>query len=639
MKATVFETLIARLLRWPDRARVGVVVLADIVVCIVATALSFVLRVGEIFIAPLPFLYLAALTTFCWLVLATLFQVYRNMMRYFGWNGIERIAKACAGVALVLALVLFVRRPDDVPRTLSFIVPLVLFLLLTINRALISFILMRTSRWRIGIGRKQQTILIYGAGHSALQIADSMRLDPSLVLLGFVDPREEHGGRNFGNQRIFNDSDLEQVLLENSVDSIFIASQSLSRSSRLSLVERIKQIDPRITVKVLPSVAQYATGDVSVSDLKPIAIENLLGRDPVRPKPHLMAPIRGARLMVTGAGGSIGSELSRQIVEQEPAELVLVDKSEYGLFSIEQELLEGLRKSGRSSAVVAVLCDIADARSAQHLFEQWRPQRVFHAAAYKHVPMLETNVVAGVANNVRSTLNVIEGCDAVGSEMLTLVSSDKAVRPTSVMGASKRFCELLVQARATRGGGRTRHCAVRFGNVLGSSGSVVPKFERQIASGGPITLTHRDITRFFMTIPEAASLVLQASAMGKAGEIFLLDMGEPIRIADLARTMVELSGLSVRDAAHPDGDIEIRETGLRPGEKLYEELLVDADAERTEHDRIIMGEDSALGEREMARHVAAIQRAFDAHDEEAVLAVLSAAVTGFRERAARRNVA
>jgi len=361
-----------------------------------------------------------------------------------------------------------------------------------------------------------------------------------------------------------------------------------------------------------------------------VRIEELLGRDEVAPDPELMSRIiTGRCVMVTGAGGSIGSELCRQIIRQQPRTLVLIDHSEHALYLIEAELRELAEREGVSTGLVAELVDVAQNGQCLHAFDTWRPETVFHAAAYKHVPLVESNPLPGIRNNVFGTLNACLAAEQAGSSTFILVSSDKAVRPSSVMGASKRVCELIVQARAKSQQSMT-YSAVRFGNVLGSSGSVVPLFRRQIEQGGPVTVTHSDITRYFMTIPEASQLVIQAGAMAAGGEVFLLDMGEPVKVYDLAVSMIELSGLSVRNASTPDGDIEIVEIGLRPGEKLFEELLIDENALPTSHPRIVKATDSVIDWRHLQQRLAELSCATEAHDERKALGLLSVLIPGYR---------
>ena len=627
-----------RMLRLPSRIRVAFVVVLDLVLCIVATALAYVLRIGEIYLEPAAFALTAGLALASWSLLSWRSGLYKGMARYFGSHGFQKLAVLCFYLTLVLVSVFFTVKPIGVPRTVGFILPMILLLLLATSRVIISYGLLRhvqNEEGESGASVGLRHVLIIGAGSAAREVAASMRYDPSMELVGFVDTDNLLAGRSLENRPVWSLDALESLLGERRVDSLFLASPSLARADRRTLIGRVQRVRPKLPIRILPSVRQLADERVSVSDLKEIEIEDLLGREEVRPLPHLVEPLQGARVLVTGAGGSIGAQLCLQILEARPAAIILVEMTEYHLYRIEQELGDLARAMRIEVDIVARLEDVSRPDRCRRLFMETRPERVFHAAAYKHVPLLEGNVLAGVANNVRSTLAVVEACEDVGVEQLTLVSTDKAVRPTNVMGASKRLCELIVQARAAEQS-HCRMCAVRFGNVLGSSGSVVPKFKRQIAEGGPVTVTHADVTRYFMTIPEAASLVVQAGTMAEGGEVFLLHMGEPVRIVDLAHTMIELAGLSVRNAANPQGDIEIVETGLRAGEKLYEELLITADAIDTEHDRIVKAREKMVPWSVLRRDIETLERAFADGDTEAILQVLDARVDGF---AARRQLA
>jgi len=358
-----------------------------------------------------------------------------------------------------------------------------------------------------------------------------------------------------------------------------------------------------------------------VSDIQPVRIEDLLGREPSKADPNLLgASVKGKCVLVTGAGGSIGSELCRQIIALEADKLLLLDLNEYALYSIDKEL--GPQNQG--CLITPILGDASDPKRLKQICLEHGVQTIFHAAAYKHVPLIESNICAGIANNLRATQSVIHAAMAAGIERLTLISTDKAVRPTNAMGASKRVCELLIQAAAADLLARQPIMAmVRFGNVLGSSGSVIPLFHEQIAKGGPITVTHPAITRYFMTIPEAVQLVLQATGMARGGELFLLDMGEPVRIAELARQMIELSGLRVKDDQNPNGDIAIHYTGLRPGEKLYEELLISARDEATQHPLIRKAKEPSRSSSDLAPMITALASALDQWDEEATIQALS----------------
>ena len=374
-----------------------------------------------------------------------------------------------------------------------------------------------------------------------------------------------------------------------------------------------------------------ASGRVTVQDFKELDIEDLLGRDPVPPDAELLARhLAGRVVLVSGAGGSIGGELCRQILKQGPRLLLLLDHNEFGLYSIHQELEALAKTRGLASELVPLLGSVADPKQMRDICCGHQPNIVFHAAAYKHVPLVESNPTQGILNNVFGTLNMAQAAIACKADRFVLVSTDKAVRPTNVMGASKRMAELILQALAAQAGGQgTRFGMVRFGNVLGSSGSVVPLFRSQLSRGGPLTVTHAEVTRYFMTVPEAAELVLQAGAMAVGGDVFVLDMGQPVKIMDMARRMVELSGMTVRDAAHPEGEIEIQVTGLRPGEKLYEELLIGDNPAPTDHPRIMKAHENFLDWPTLDIQLQALRRASDVHDIDAIKAVLLTCVQGY----------
>ncbi len=385
-----------------------------------------------------------------------------------------------------------------------------------------------------------------------------------------------------------------------------------------------------VEVRALPSTAEIISGQVTLSDLREVEIEDLLGRDPVPPNELLLGRnVAGKTVLVTGAGGSIGSELCRQILRAHPQRLVLVEHSEFALYTISEELRADPVLSG--CELMTELCNVCDAEAVGRIFARYRPETVFHSAAYKHVPLVEANPIAGVCNNVFGTLNCCLAAEAAGVASFILISTDKAVRPTNVMGASKRVCELVLQARAALGGGTT-FTMVRFGNVLGSSGSVIPRFKAQIAAGGPVTVTDREVTRYFMTIPEAAQLVIQAGAMAEGGDVFVLDMGEPVKIIELAKTLIRLSHRSVRDDEHPSGEIEIVEIGLRDGEKKYEELLIGNDPQPTLHPRIIKAHEDSLPWNELEAKLTELRTAAAAGDGAEVVEVLRYLVPGF-ERA------
>ena len=457
------------------------------------------------------------------------------------------------------------------------------------------------------------------------QLAAALRLAGNHQIITFLDDAPSLWRRTIYGIPIQPPQVLSQF--QNQLDQVLLAIPSLLRSERRLIVTELQR--QAIPVLQIPSVDDLTSGRARIDALRPIAIEDLLGRDPVPPMPELLGPgLRDAVVCVTGAGGSIGSELCRQILQLAPTVLILLESSEPSLYAVEQELRQQLPAAVK---LLPVLGSATDSALVQRIFAVHDVHTVFHAAAYKHVPLVEANPLAGLANNVGSTRVVCQAAVAAGVSEVLLISTDKAVRPTNVMGASKRLAELVVQASALEalqsanafGQPLTRLAMVRFGNVLGSSGSVVPLFRKQIAAGGPITITHPEIIRYFMTIPEAAELVLQASTLAKGGDVFLLDMGEPVRIKDLAEQMVRLSGLSLRDAQNPNGDIAITCTGLRPGEKLYEELLIDAESEPTKHPLIFRAQEGALAPEMLWPRVDALDAAIAAQDVEGALDLLA----------------
>ncbi|MEO5866974.1 MAG: nucleoside-diphosphate sugar epimerase/dehydratase [Sphingomonas sp.] len=469
---------------------------------------------------------------------------------------------------------------ENIPRTIGLIQPVLLFLGVCLSRVSASFLL----TWRLpvqGPSERLVRVLIYGAGSSGRQLAEAVSKTREMKVVGFLDDDDSIQGRSIGGFRVFAPRDLESLVPQLSITDVLLALPSVPRRRRNEIIDGLRKFS--VGIRTLPGLLDLASGRIQANDLRDLTIEDLLGREPVEPdEASVRGKIEGRVILVTGAGGSIGSELCRQIIAARPAKLLLVEASEFALYSINRQL-----DQYDAAAVVPLLGSVTDRRRMDHIMATWRPSMVFHAAAYKHVPLVEHNPLEGLRNNALGTMFMAELAVDYGASDFVLVSTDKAVRPTNVMGASKRLAELCLQAMAAENTS-TRLSMVRFGNVLGSSGSVVPLFREQIRAGGPITITHRNITRYFMTISEAAQLVIQASTMATGGEVFVLDMGEPVRIHELARNLIQLSGLSVRDEAHPDGDIEICTVGLRPGEKLYEELLIGNNPLPTRHSRIMM---------------------------------------------------
>jgi FlaA1/EpsC-like NDP-sugar epimerase len=467
-------------------------------------------------------------------------------------------------------------------------------------------------------------VAIYGAGRSGMQLASALRAGHEYLPVALVDDKKELYGATIAGVKVWPSSELPRLVVEKQVKEILLAMPSMRKADQKLILERLEPL--KVKIKVTPPIASLVNGELRLQDIRDIEIEDLLGRDPVAPDPELISTcIEGKTVMVTGAGGSIGSELCRQIIELKPKSLILLDISEFALYSIEQELLELKRAHRLDADVQPFLGSVLDGERCERILRTFAVDTIYHAAAYKHVPLVEHNPIQGLRNNAFGTQILAQAAIAAGVSCFVLISTDKAVRPTNVMGASKRLAELILQAFA-RIQSKTRFCMVRFGNVLGSSGSVVPLFRKQIMAGGPVTVTHPEITRYFMTIPEAAQLVLQAGSMGEGGDVFVLDMGEPVKILDLARRMVHLSGLEVRGESDAPDAIEIQHVGLRPGEKLYEELLIGGNVEGTQHPLILRAQEVELPWATLQSLLSDLEKACDDLEYEAVRRLLSQAV-------------
>lgn len=533
--------------------------------------------------------------------------LYRAIFRYAGWGALVSVVKACAIYAVLYFLLFSVIGIKGIPRTVGVIQPALLFIAVGSTRWFARFLLGGGGSL-LFLGHKRRRVLVFGAGAAGRQLTAALAFGSEMQVVGFVDDDRTLQGHILNGVTIYPATKLGDLVRLLNIDDLLLAAPSSTRRRRREIVESLHDTD--VVIRTLPSMMDLAQGRVTVSDLRELDIDELLGRDAVLPDHGLMAKtVAGKTVLVSGAGGSIGGELCRQIVGLGPATLLLLEQSEFNLYSIHREL----EQLDEPVALVPILASVQDEARIEAVFAEWKPETVYHAAAYKHVPLVETNPTEGLRNNVFGTQVLAQAADRHRVTDFVLISTDKAVRPTNVMGASKRMAEQILQGLAA-GGSSTCFSMVRFGNVLGSSGSVVPLFRQQIKAGGPVTITHEDITRFFMTIPEAAQLVVQAAAMAKGGEVFVLDMGDAVRISDLARRMIELSGLSVRDADNPNGDIEIDIIGTRPGEKLYEELLIGADAKPTDHAKIMQANEHFLTTERMGQCLVALHGAIERGD-------------------------
>ena len=624
------QALVGPLLAMPRVAKRALALLVDASFCVLTIWLAYCFRLNE-WTMLTGVQWLPVLVSLCMaLPIFVVMGMYRAIFRYAGLAAFIVVLKAVAIYGVAFMSIFTALSVPGVPRTVGILQPFLLLLAIGMSRLGIRYWL-GDAYQRILYKNSLAKVLIYGAGSAGRQLAGALTNSTELNVVGYLDDDPRLKGGIMGGVPIYDPSDLSVLVEGLGVHHVLLALPSATRQRRNEILDHIRRA--RVSVRTLPDLTALAQGRIAVSDIRELEIEDLLGREAVAPQRALMEKAaRDKMVMVTGAGGSIGSELCRQILKTSPSGLVLVDQNEFSLYTIHAELQKMVENEHRDTQIIPILCSIRDQERMEHIMQSWRPQTLYHAAAYKHVPLVEHNAVEGIKNNVMGTLVTARAAGKCGVSNFVLISTDKAVRPTNVMGASKRLAEMLLQALAAEPSidtARTNFSMVRFGNVLGSSGSVVPLFRQQIKDGGPVTLTHPEITRYFMTISEASQLVIQAGAMAAGGDVFLLDMGEPVRIADLARRMIELSGLSVRDADNPEGDIELAVTGLRPGEKLYEELLIGDNPETTEHPRIMKAREDFLFWPELSRRLKVLDAALDRNDMKAARAMLAELVSGY----------
>jgi len=550
--------------------------------------------------------------------------LYRAILRYLTFHALFVILVGALLSAVALAFFSYYLQAG-IPRTVPIIYFAFLSLLCGGARLIVRTLVAQSNK------KGQECILIYGAGSAGRQLALSLRSSEDYRTAAFIDTDNTLIGTVIQGLSVRHASDVDRLIDKYNIRKIFLAVPSLSRSDRKAIINSLVHL--RVEVLSVPSMEDIVSGKAKIDQLQDVAIEDLLGRDPVAPQQVLLeANIKNKVVMVTGAGGSIGSELCRQIIKENPSCLILFERSEFALYKVESELNKLITNLDITVRVVPLLGCVQNINRLTIVMSTFKVNTVYHAAAYKHVPLVEFNAAEGICNNVVGTYNAAKAAINSQVESFVLISTDKAVRPTNVMGASKRLAELGLQALAadeakkTKG---TRFCMVRFGNVLGSSGSVIPLFKKQILESGPLTITHPDITRFFMTIPEAAQLVIQAGAMRKGGDVFVLDMGEPVKIIDLAKNLIQLSGLEIKNDGNPDGDIEIQFTGLRPGEKLYEELLIGDDVSETAHGRIMTANESFLPLKEYQDILEKLVNACADYEHDLIRDILLSAPTGF----------
>ena len=610
-----------KLIDLPRNIKQACLLLLDMVFVSVAMYAAVALRYGHLEFNLGPIEISAGIVTL--IVSAIIFLrlgLYRAVIRFMGQQAIWAIITAVSYSTLVLGAVVFFTRAE-VPRSTPFIYWVLAMLAIGGSRLSVR------AYYPAKLRSMSENVLIYGAGESGRQLLTALNHGDQYRAVAFVDDNPGLQRSVINGLQVARPEDMEQLIAAHDITQVLLAIPSASPDRRKEIINSLVGLP--VYVRTVPKINELVAGRASVNQIRDIDLDDLLGREPVPPHPELIDRcITGKVVMVTGAGGSIGSELCRQILMSGPRELVLLDNSEYALYNIERELRELIDTAGVDADMVALLGSVQDERRLESIYRTFDVQTVYHAAAYKHVPIVEYNIAEGVANNVFGTWYAAEAARKAGVETFVLVSTDKAVRPTNIMGASKRFAEMILQGLA-KNGPRTRFCMVRFGNVLGSSGSVVPLFREQIEAGGPVTVTHPEVSRYFMSITEAAQLVLQASAMGTGGDVFVLDMGEPVRIVDLARRMIRLSGYEMNHDTHVGEHIDVEFIGLRPGEKLHEELLLGSNVAGTGHPMIMRAEEECLPYEQMHAKLMELMHYCDSLDCTGITSVLNDAVSGF----------
>ena len=572
-----FSDIILSLDRYSKRI---IAVFTDTGLCILCTWLAFTLRLEELILFKDFNFYPAIISIIIAIPIFFLFGLYRTIFRYTSLSIILTILASTFFYGLLYFLVIGVYGIHEVPRSIGILQPMLLFFAIITSRLGVKFIL--NYNFSSKKSNNKKNVLVYGAGDAGRQLVIALENSPEFKVLGFLDDNKQIHRQVLLGQTIYSPLNLEKLSKNKDISLVFLALPTINRTKRNQIIENLNQY--KLSVKTLPSISDIVGGRITLSDIKDLNIDDLLNREEVKPDIQLLNKnINSKTVLVTGAGGSIGSELCRQIVKLKPNKLLLLELNEFALYKIYEEL----KDYNKSLKIISLLVNSQDQIKLETIFETFKVDTVYHTAAYKHVPLVEENICEGVKNNVFSTLAIAKASILKKVSNIVLVSSDKAVRPTNIMGASKRLSELCMQGIFNYNKDISTHFSiVRFGNVLESSGSVIPKFKKQIREGGPVTLTHKDVTRYFMTVTEAAQLVIQAGAMGKNSEVFVLDMGKSIKIKDLVYKMIKLSGFSVKDDENQNGDIEVRITGLRPGEKLYEELLIGDNPQKTNHLKI-----------------------------------------------------
>lgn len=633
------NTIYLKIRRLPKAIKISILVLMDLISIFGSVIFAFQLRLGGI-LSPSD---IAADYDFCKPLFVSIlfvfpifgyFGLYQIVLRYFSMASVFKAIEAWVFYASIYTVILTVIGIDSVPKSIGILQPFVFIILLVLSRFVLKFFLLSIDLDR-GKRQKRSSALIYGAGDSGRDLAQALSKNSKTYVVGFLDDDKILQGRRVDGHLVYDPSRIEKFVKSRNINEVFLALPRVAKKQRSQFIDSIASHG--VAVRSLPKFSDIEQGLVTFSKARELSADDVLMRDQVPPKPKLMqADIHKKEVMVSGAGGSIGGALCEQIIAEMPSKLVLLEQNELALYNI-LERLESINFN--SVPVIGLLCSVQNDTRVTQVFAEHSPNTFYHAAAYKHVPIVEENPLQGIETNIFGTLVCARAAMAFGIDKFVFVSTDKAVRPTNVMGASKRVAELVIQAiqKETR---KTKYAIVRFGNVIDSSGSVVPKFRQQINEGGPVTLTHRNVTRYFMTISEASQLVIQAGAItgnmgsGKKAEevpVYILDMGRPVKIYDLVARMIKLAGLTICDNSEPNGDVEIRVIGLRPGEKLYEELLIDGQVQDTTHKKIKMTQEPFVVWAELETQIRKLQKAIDANSEKKMYAILEKLVSGYKK--------
>ena len=603
-----------------------IMMFVDVLLIVTILTLSLSMRLGEWFWPQGDLVYLLFFAPLVAIPIFIKFGLYRAIVRYIGFKALWVIVQAVSLYALVWGVIALLSGVQGLPRSVILINWILGMLLIGGSRIIGRWWFSDKKSYSVNAFDKRKNVLVYGAGSAGIQLATALTYSQELNPIAFIDDEPTLSNHQIMGLKVHSSNNLGELVASMKIEEVLLAIPSASRERRNEIINNLEPYP--VLVRTVPGVSELAQGKLKINDLNVVSINDLLGRDPVPPNQnYLRADITNKVVMITGAGGSIGSELCRQIIQLQPKKIVLFEQNEFSLYTIDQELIQKNLKID----IAPILGSVLDSKQVERVCKTFSVQTIYHAAAYKHVPMIELNNFSGIENNIFGTLSCAEAAVLSNVDTFVLISTDKAVRPTNIMGATKRFSEMILQALSKKYNDKaTNFSMVRFGNVLDSSGSVIPLFKKQIKEGGPVTVTDPAIIRYFMTIPEAAQLVIQAGAMSKGGDVFVLDMGEPVKILNLAKKMIHLSGLNVKDSNNPNGDIEILFTGLRPGEKLYEELLIGDSVLETEHQLILRSNEEMLPWSDLKLILNKLKTSVDKQNLEGARQALIEAVPGYK---------